>query len=307
MNTTINNPASNDLRYTINTKDKDGNDMRIKIRLNDECNNGHQDFAITADIWKKGKPKIDKYHIMSGCCHDEILAARPDLKIFVDLHLCDYLGIPMYAIENGFYHLREGFNNTKPDQPEFKPQFCEYYRVTTDQFDILNTSQNQLQYGIKLQSLGILEQWKAQANKAITQLEEWTEKKFLVDSVKTQFNAPTAEQLAEEKTKVESGYYTPEAIEQRRKDAIKEEREKITDSFKKEIEELKTKEAIQLQLFDIGGRIAVSNTIYYPHNKTISFNWQTKYGSADKKPLSDELIHKIKTKMKLPEGVTFAN
>lgn len=66
MNTTTQLPASNDLRHTIDTKDKDGNSMRIKIRLNDECKNGHQDFAITADVWEKGKPKTDRYCIMGG-------------------------------------------------------------------------------------------------------------------------------------------------------------------------------------------------------------------------------------------------
>lgn len=304
MSTQTQQTASNDLRHTIDTQDKDGNIMRIRIRLNDECKNGHQDFAITADVWQRGKPRTDRYWIMGGCCHDEILAVRPDLKLFVDLHLCDYTGVPMYAIENGFYHLREGFNESKPGQPDFKSKFCDYYRITPDQFDILNTSQNQLQYGIKLQSLGILKQWKAQANKAIAQLEEWTEKKFLVDSVKTQFNAPTAEQLAEEKTRVENGYYTPEAIEQRRKDAIAKEREKLVNSFKKEIEQIEIEQSIKLQLFDIGGSIAVYNTIYYTHDKTIVFNWQSKYDN--KKPLSDELIKGIKDKMKLPVGVTFA-
>lgn len=113
MSTTTHPLATNDLRHTIDTQDKNGNIMRIRIRLNDECKNGHQDFAITADIWEKGKLRTDRYWIMGGCCHEEIIATRPDLKIFVDLHLCDYKGIPMHAVENGFYHLREGFNDAK--------------------------------------------------------------------------------------------------------------------------------------------------------------------------------------------------
>lgn len=206
MNTQTTTPASNDLRHTIYTEDKYGNYMQIKISLNDECKNGHQDFAITADIYKKGKPKIDKYFIMGGCCHEEILKARPDLKIFVDLHLCDYKGIPMHAVENGFYFLREGFNDIKPEHVNFPPKFCEYYRISYSQFQVLSKCENKLQYALKLKELNILRQWEKQANKAIKTLEEMTRQKFIVDSKHTQFNEPTQEQIVEEVQKQATGY-----------------------------------------------------------------------------------------------------
>lgn len=305
MNTTTQTPASNDLRHKIITNDVDGNTMHINIRLNDECKNGHQDFAITADIYQRGKPKTDKYCIMGGCCHEEILKVRPDLKIFVDLHLCDYTGTPMHAIENGFYFLREGFNEVKPGSIEFKQKFCEYYRVSPEQFDVLNTSEDKIQYATKIISLGILEQWADLANTAIRWLEKETGKQFIVDSRKTQFNAPTPDQIADEKQKQASGYYTTEAKEQRKQDAINKERAKMEDDFKKEIDKIKLEHNIKMQLFDIAGKIAVSNTIFYSHTKQIVFNWQSKYDGG--KPLSEEIINKIKTNMALPEGVTFGN
>src|ERR1035437_2600790 len=85
-------------------KNTDYRRMNIEIRLDDECKNGHDDFAITASIWSKNNKYSEED--MGGCCHAEILSVRPDLKIFVDLHLNSSKGVPMYAIENGFYHLK---------------------------------------------------------------------------------------------------------------------------------------------------------------------------------------------------------
>jgi hypothetical protein len=299
MNTTTQTPASNDLRYTINTFDADGNTMIIKIRLNDECKNGHQDFAITADVWEKGKPKIDRYLIMGGCCHEEILKAYPDLKIFVDLHLCDYKGIPMHAVANGYYHLREGFNSTKPDSRGFKSKFCEYYRVTPTQFDTLNTSQNEIQFALRLQNLGILEQWEKQANEAIAKLEEWTEFKFLIDSKRTQFNAPTPEQIKEEEEKQANGYYSKEQQLQRANEVALKLKEELDNEEKKELDEIKLEYAIKKQVLKIGGVEALRNCIFYTHTKQIAFNWK----GYDK--ISDDLINKLKSELQLPEGVTF--
>lgn len=162
---------TNDLRHVIETKDEEGNSLKIEVTLNDECKNGHQDFSITATGWLKGKPRTDKNMIYAGCCHEEILRAAPELKIFVDLHLSDAEGVPIYAVENGFYHLRNGFNRTKTEDKTFKNEFCDYYRITPAQFDRLNESRNKLQYALLLRDLGILEQWRNQANEAIKLLE----------------------------------------------------------------------------------------------------------------------------------------
>jgi hypothetical protein len=291
---------TNDLRFSTVTKDKEGNKLYINISLNDECKNGHQDFHITGNIYQQGKPKIEKYLIAGGCVHDEILAVKPEYKIFVKLHGCDFEGIPTYAVENGFYHLVNGFNNTKPEDKNFKGEFCDYYRITTDQFDILATSKNQLQYALNLQSLGILIQWKEEANKAIALLEEMTGKKFKVDSVKTQFHAPAPEQLKQEEERIATGYYTPEAEEQREtakkqvllSKLIKERDSKINEAT----EEFEAKKQVLL----IGGEKALQNCIYYNHSKTLAFNWK----SYDM--ISEELINEIIEKINL-SGIKIEN
>lgn len=77
--------------------------LNIDIRLNDECKNGHEDFSITGSYWSKENKGYEADG--GGCIHDTILAVRPELKIFVDLHLCDRKGVPMYAVDNGMYFL----------------------------------------------------------------------------------------------------------------------------------------------------------------------------------------------------------
>ena len=194
---------SNDLRYTA-TKTVGEESITVNIRLNDECKNGHQDFAITADIYKAGKPRTDKNWLGGGCQHEVIAAAFPEFIPFIKLHLADYAGIPMYAVENGFYHLTNGFNS-KSTNEAFKAEYCDYYRVKPAQFDTLKLSHNQTQFALNLMNLGILDQWKAEAQAAIKQLEDLTGLSFLNDSKKSQFHAPTAEEIQDNENNCTTG------------------------------------------------------------------------------------------------------
>ena len=280
MNTTTQatTEQSNSLIHTIDTNNSEVN-MRIKIRLNDECKNGHQDFSITATYWEVGKVRNNRNMIAGGCCHDEILKHRPDLQIFVNLHLCDFTGCPMYAVENGFYHLTNGFNNTKPNEANFKAEFCSYYRITAEQFDILAQSENKLRYAINLQKLGILLQWMDEARQAILLLEQWTGKKFLIDSVRTQYTAPTAEQIADEQAKENAGYYLPSKIQERKDKAIQD--AKNVEYYKILTELGKAKKKAQRE-YDVkkavlDGGLSLDNFIYYSHSNEGCFNWKN-YG-----------------------------
>lgn len=299
MNATTN--KTNDLRVNITTKDIEGNDLYIKIRLNDECKNGHQDFSITGNIYEAGKKQIDKYFIAGGCIHEDILAVRPDLKIFVDLHLCDYSGVPMHAVANGFYHLTEGFNTEKPNTPEFKIKYCEYYRVTPSQFDVLAQTKNKIQFGLKLIELGVLSQWEAQAKEAIKLLEEWTGKEFVNDSKRSQFITPTSEEIAEEEKRQKEGYYTEEAERKREEAAVKKIVDKLEKAAAEKIKKIKIELDISKQVLFIGGQKALDNFIFYSHSMEIAFNWKS-YSQIDQ-----ELIEKLKKEIILPEGVTYSN
>ena len=89
---------TNDLRHTVETTTKSGDQLQIKIRLNDECKNGHQDFSITGTVWEKGKPRTDRYMLRGGAMGDQIAKEKPEYAIFNRLHLCDYKGIPMKMV-----------------------------------------------------------------------------------------------------------------------------------------------------------------------------------------------------------------
>ena len=143
----------NFMSINLNKIAKNGEQYHIKIRLSDPCKNGHNDFAITGTIWEAGKSKTECNSITSGAIGDHISVAFPELSIFNTLHLCDYKGAPMYADGNGHYHLKGCA------EPMIKDKFCEYYRVTPKQYDILIGCADKNHYKILLYKLGIVDQW----------------------------------------------------------------------------------------------------------------------------------------------------
>lgn len=78
---------------------EDGKEHTITatVRHDDECGNGHNSFAITADIrgefgtWEAG-----------GCCHEDIARHFPELRPFIKWHLCSSDG-PMHYVANTRY------------------------------------------------------------------------------------------------------------------------------------------------------------------------------------------------------------
>ncbi len=294
---------SNSLIYKT-TKTVRGECITVTISLNDECENGHQDFHITGDIYKSDKPRNDRYFISGGCIHDEIKKHFPEFYQFIRLHSSDYKGIPTHPTANGFYHLENGFNNTPVNSTNFKKEFCEHYRITNNQFAFLKKSKNETQYAVKLESLGILYQWEAEAQMAIKELERLTGTSFLVDSKRTQYVAPTAEELKEEAERQASGYYTAKAEEQRRVEAD----ENIIANLLADRDKVISKETletnIKINVFKAGGKMALDNMIYYTHSNTLAFNWNT---SRYRKALTQDEIDTIVNKLNLPPDTKVEN
>ena len=102
----------------------------------------------------------------------------PELKIFTEVHLRSFGGYDMHAIANGFYFIKNCFNNCSIDSENFPQYFCDYYKCNLEQFNILKDSENKFEFSVLLVELGIVKGWKNKANKAIKKLEQLTGKKF---------------------------------------------------------------------------------------------------------------------------------
>ena len=75
--------------------------ISVKIRFDDNCKNGHNSFAITADISSRTR-KGERGFLAGGCCHDEIASAFPELAPLIRWHLSDS-DSPMHYIANTVY------------------------------------------------------------------------------------------------------------------------------------------------------------------------------------------------------------
>ena len=71
------------------------------IRHDDECGNGYNTFAITANIYEIVN-KNRKVWIAGGCQHEEIKKHFPELAKYIKWHLCGTDG-PMHYIANTLY------------------------------------------------------------------------------------------------------------------------------------------------------------------------------------------------------------
>lgn len=241
----------------------------VKILLADDCKNNICDWSITADIYEQRKNGRFVW-CASGCCHEEILKRFPQFKTFIDLHLCNHYGQPMYPVENGVYHL---VNSDKE-------KAINYLRITETEYDILRDSVEDKEYfKYLLYTLGIVDRWKQESLKAIKQLESLTGNTW--ENPYKPENEHFALKLTDEErtlieNRVKEGYYTSEAIQARKDQKKCEEYEKkraeIINNCEKKQEKAENEKRVMLAVLDAG--LSVSNVIYYDHSNELVFNWR---------------------------------
>jgi len=290
---------TNTLKYTVVKSFREkGITYKVitTIKLHDECKNGTCSWSITGILQqKKGNGRF--YDIGHGCIHEEILKASPKLKMFVDLHLCDWRGTPLYPVENGYYFLQKDKNQAK-----------EYLRVTDEEMGILSKCDNKEYFKYQLFALGIVERWQAESKKAIQTLEELTGDVWVnpyKESEERHRFVLSDEEREEMEGKILSGYYTESAIQERK------EAERIAKIEKRKNEVIKTFEKIinkatkekDVKLAILGAGLLSDNYIYYVEGNNVVFNYYSYHDKVTEEEYNN-MLKNIDYSL-LPEGIKF--
>ena len=177
----------------------------------------------------------------------------------------------MYAVENGFYHLQQGFNNTSTKDPKFKAEFCEYYRIDPSLFEVINVPEKEY-FMYQLLELGIVKEWRKDAKKAIKTLETLTGKKFK-STARKEYAFKKDNSI---KVKIKEGYYTPEAIKEREQAKHENKKAELIAELEDEAQKRcdKANKEKDVQVFILNAGISLNNFIYYNHTNKGVFNWK---------------------------------
>ena len=113
----------------VRFSDESGNyELVAEVRHDDSCRNGHNTFAITADLWKLNKQgrRVGQEPVACGCLHDEIAKHMPDLAPLIKWHLCSTDG-PLHYLTNTIYQASDrdykGFRKGEVGRIETKIAF----------------------------------------------------------------------------------------------------------------------------------------------------------------------------------------
>lgn len=290
---------TNTLKYTVVKSFREkGITYKVitTIKLHDECKNGTCSWSITGILQQK-KGNGCFYDIGHGCIHEEILKASPKLKMFVDLHLCDWRGTPLYPVENGYYFLQKD-----------KKQAKEYLRVTDEEMEILSKCDNKEYFKYQLFAFGIVERWQAESKKAIQALEELTGDVWVnpyKESEERHRFVLSDEEREEMEGKILSGYYTESAIQERKEAEriakIEKRKNEVIKTFEKRINKATKEKDVKLAI--LGAGLLSDNYIYYVEGNNVVFNYYSYHDKVTEEEYNN-MLKNIDYSL-LPEGIKF--
>lgn len=264
--------------------------------MHDECKNGTCSWSITGILQqKKGNGRF--YDIGHGCIHEEILKASPKLKMFVDLHLCDWRGTPLYPVETGYYFLQKD-----------KKQAKEYLRVTDEELEFLAKCEDKDYFKYQLFAFGIVERWQAESKKAIQALEELTGDVWVnpyKESEERHRFVLSDEEREEMEGKILSGYYTESAIQERKEAEriakIEKRKNEVIKTFEKRINKATKEKDVKLAI--LGAGLLSDNYIYYVEGNNVVFNYYSYHDKVTEEEYNN-MLKNIDYSL-LPEGIKF--
>ena len=276
---------ANELKYEIEKRIGEREFIKVKIRLSDDCKNGFNEFAITGEIRKNRK------YIMGGAIHEEILKYFPEYKIFVDLHLRDVKGVPMYPVINGFYFLKnKEINNLQ-----------HHLQCNEEELNIIKNATSEKEFAYLIHKCGLMKKWEEEAEKGIKKLEELTGETFENDKVFRDKEFLTIEEIKEFEEKDINGYFSINQVNERIEKQETEKREKLIKELeeekRKEIEKIENQYNIYIHLAEI---TTCKNYIYYSHTNELQFNWLN-YNTISQEEFTD-ILNKIDYS-KLPKDI----
>lgn len=290
---------TNTLKYTVVKSFREkGITYKVitTIKLHDECKNGTCSWSITGILQqKKGNGRF--YDIGHGCIHEEILKASPKLKMFVDLHLCDWHGTPLYPVENGYYFLQKD-----------KKQAKGYLRVTDEEMEILSKCDNKEYFKYQLFALGIVERWQEESRKAIQALEELTGDVW-VNPYKESEERHRIVLSDEEREEIEgtilSGYYTESAIQERQEAKriaeIEKRKNEVIKTFEKRTNKATKEKDVKLAI--LGAGLLSDNYLYSVEDNNVVFNYYRYHDKVTEEEYNN-MLKNIDYSL-LPEGIKF--
>ena len=279
------------LKFTT-SKTKGTERLKVTIRLNDECKNGHEDFAITAELFDI-TPKGERWSAV-GCLHDEIARFFPEFAPFIALHLCNHEGVPMHGIANGFhwfsglfadglgqpYHPGAGSGAKTAEQCRAIVRDHLHTDEVTINTIIAAMPRTKEEFSFVLENLGMRERWKNEALAAIAQLEalatkDGTRPRFVSQATRNTWEPLTDQQRKQIEERQASGYYNPDQVAARDAEAraaLRADREKaLRAEHAKKTNEINGDLARSLYYLDTTHQ--GKNLIFYPHTNTIQANW----------------------------------
>ena len=181
-------------------------------------------------------------------------------------------------------------------------------RITEEEYNALHGARDKSYFKFLLYTLSIVARWKEEADTAIKELEALTGCKWVnpyeYDKERKHISI-TDEEVSDINNKIETGYYTPEAItarkEEARKNAIEKKRNEIISRCASAVRKAETERNVLLYIIDSG--LSVDNVIYYDHTNKVVFNWLDYKDKISQGDFVDFLNNVDYSK--LPEGITF--
>lgn len=203
-------------------KKKKIGDLKVEVRAGLDYSKGNKYPYWSVTGWIKegtGKFKTER----GGAIGESILEYFPEIAPFVPLHLSDGKGVPMFAIENGWYY----------KIAKNRSMLKDHLRLTDKETDILMNAEDKQSFRYVICSRDIDKRWKKESDEAIRLLEELTGQKLEATEEELGEIIMTEEEIEEMDDKIMSGYYNSENIYSREYEKQKEDREIALDDIQK--------------------------------------------------------------------------